>query len=125
MTDIDSVFDAARIAGCPRIPDASDKEAIDFLLSCMDSGSELYKVAAREQFSEEGVNDLVFEYAEECVPIYTTQLWWGWVQLGGYHSEGEYYREQGDFDPLQDLETLPQADFYQWAVRIISKRVEF
>lgn len=125
MPEIENVYEAARIAGCPRVPDGSDSAAKTFLQSCIDSGSDLYKTAAREQFSEDGVNDLVFEYAQDCVPIYTGSLWWGWVELGGFQSDGEYYREQGDFDPQEDLETIPQADFYMWAVRIIRYRVEY
>ena len=119
MPEIENVYEAARIAECPRIPDGGDKEAVDFLQSCIDSGADLYKAAAREQFSEDGVNDLVFEYADDCIPIYTNQLWWGWVELGGFRSENEMEHEVKD-----DLDVVPQTDFYVWAQNILSWRVQ-
>ena len=125
MPEIESVYEAARIAECPRVPDGGDKEAVDFLQSCIDSGADLYKAAAREQFSEEGVNELVDEYADGCIPIYTNQLWWGWVELGGFRYHGdsrdiiEYHGAEGG-----EMERIPQADFYDWARRIISYRAD-
>ena len=119
MTKIENVYEAARIAGCPRIPDGGDKEAVDFLQSCIDSGDDLYHTAAKEQMTHGEVNDRISEYADSMIPIYTNQLWWGWVELGGFWSENDMYRAQGDFDPEQDMDTVPQADFFMWAQSII------
>ena len=125
MPEIENVFEAARIGGCPRTPDGSDEEALEFLNGCIQLGNELYKTAARERFSEEGVQDLVFDYAEEAVPIYTSNLWYTWVQLAGWRNESNPYPYQGDFDPVQDLEKIPQADCFEWAANIIRYRAEY
>ena len=129
MPEIESVYKAARIAYCPNAPDSNDRQATAFLQECIDAGSNLYKAAAREQFSEEGVEDLIPEYAESCIPIYRWNLWNTWVQLGGYEStENELYpvdRLGGDtsgFDLDRDLDRIAQADCYMWAELIIRYR---
>jgi hypothetical protein len=124
MPEIENVYEAARIADCPRTPDGGDKEAVDFLQSCIDSGDELYREAAKEQLSDDEVQDRIHEYSDQLIPIYTNELWWGWVELGGFRSENDLYRAQGDFDPEQDMDTVPQADFYMWARNILSWRVQ-
>ena len=124
MPEIESVYDAARIADCPNIPDSNDRQATEFLQECIDVGSSLYKAAAREQFSEEGVEDLIPEYAERCIPIYSWNLWNTWVQLGGYAETDNDMRPTGRFPPL-DLDRIAQADCYMWAELIIRYRVEY
>ena len=125
MPEIENVYEAARIAECPRIPDGGDKEAVDFLQSCIDAGDELYSEAATLQMSPSAVKDNIREYAEGVVPIYTGQLWWGWVELGGFRYHGdsrdilEYHGAEGG-----EMERIPQADFYDWARRIISYRAD-
>jgi hypothetical protein len=49
----------------------------------------------------------MLEYAEEAVPIYTSNLWYTWVQLAGWRNDSDMYPDQGDFDPVQDLEKIP------------------
>tara|TARA_Y100000361_G_scaffold128670_1_gene123712 strand:+ start:1264 stop:1635 length:372 start_codon:yes stop_codon:yes gene_type:complete len=123
MPEIENVFEAARIGGCPRTPDGSDEEALEFLKGCIELGNELYKTAARERFSEEGVQELVFEYAEEAVPIYTSNLWYTWVQLAGWRNNSELYDREGF--TVEDLEKIPQTDCYEWAANIIRYRAEY
>ena len=125
MPEIESVYEAARIAECPRVPDGGDKEAVDFLQSCIDVGDDLYREAAKEQLPDDEVWDRIHEYADGLIPIYTNQLWWGWVELGGFRYHGdsrdtiEYQGAEGG-----EMERIPQADFYDWAQNILSWRVQ-
>ena len=123
IPEIESVFAAAQIAECPRIPDGGDKEAVDFLQSCIDAGDELYREAAILQMTPLAVEDNIREYAEGLVPIYTGQLWWGWVELGGYRFENGLEMSEIPAYPPSALDVVPQTDFYVWATDIISWRV--
>ena len=119
IPEIESVYEAARIAECPRVPDGGDKEAVDFLQSCIDVGDDLYREAAKEQLPDYEVWDKIHEYADGLIPIYTNQLWWGWVELGGFRFENDMEPEVKD-----DLDVVPQTDFYVWAQNILSWRVQ-
>ena len=128
MPEIESVYEAARIAYCPNNPDSNDRQATEFLQECIDAGSNLYKAATREQFSEEGVEDLIPEYADSCIPIYSWNLWNTWVQLGGYAETDNDMRPVpgGRGQNLEyelNLDQIAQADCYMWAELIIRYRV--
>ena len=130
MPEIDSVYKASRIAYCPNIPDTADGQAREFLQECIDTGSSLNKAAARERFSEEGVEDLIPEYAERCIPIYRWRLWMTWAQLGGYDVTDNDWRPVpgGRGQNLEyelDLDKIAQADCYMWAEQIIRYMVEY
>ena len=124
IPEIESVYEAARIADCPRVPDGGDKEAVDFLQSCIDVGDDLYREAAKEQLTDDEVWDRVQEYSDGLIPIYTNQLWWGWVELGGFQYWGESARNMEIQDLAENMEHLPQGAFYDWAQNILSWRVQ-
>ena len=119
IPEIENVYEAATIADCPRVPDGGDKEAVDFLQSCIDVGDDLSREAAKEQLPDDEVWDRIHEYADGLIPIYTNQLWWGWVELGGFRFENDMEPEVKD-----DLDVVPQTDFYVWAQNILSWRVQ-
>ena len=126
MPEIENVYEAARIADCPRTPDGGDKEAVEFLQSCIDVGDDLYREAAKEQLPDYEVRDRIDEYADGLIPIYTNQLWWGWVELGGFRFENEMEPWSPFARPevKDDLDVVPQTDFYVWARNILSWRVQ-
>ena len=74
---------------------------------------------AKDQYAEhhyDEARDRIHEIADGEVPVYYNELWETWVDLGGYHFDGEI-RESAEI--ADDPNRLPQADLYEGAVRIL------
>ena len=123
MPRIESVFEAARIGGCPFEPETEDLQAIKWLADVVIAANEAYEEVAGEQMDEDDTNEYAAEVADGAVEYRTYKAYTIWVQLGGYEYESE---SNGDNIPMNKPELIGavQTDLFEWAMNIVTYRLE-
>tara|TARA_R100000329_G_scaffold89603_1_gene75131 strand:- start:1155 stop:1535 length:381 start_codon:yes stop_codon:yes gene_type:complete len=122
MPEIENVFEAARIGGCPFEPENKDTQAKEWLESVIRNADSAYEEAAREQMDEDEAMEYANEVADNAVEFRTYKAYTIWVQLGGYEYDSDI---NGDNIPMSKPELIGavQSDLYEWANNIIMYRL--
>lgn len=127
MPEIENVFDAAKIGGCPFEPQNKDTEAKEWLQEAINAANDLFeelKVDKSEPtYPEDEVMEMVDQEADRAVEFRTYKAYMIWVQLGGYEYDSDI---NGDNIPMNKPELIGavQTDLYEWARNIIAYRVK-
>ena len=122
MPEIENVFEAARIGGCPFTPENKDTQAKEWLQDVIERGDMAYEEVARDQMGEDETRDYANEVADQAVEYRTYKAYMIWVQLGGYEYDSQI---NGDSIPMSKDELIGavQSDLYEWAFNIIMYRL--
>ena len=109
-----SVYELARIAGCPFEPQTSDSgDGAAFLNVCREYALD----AIHEYDLSDGIDDAVLETADRCIPTHTYTKWITWVELGGYREPDPDHMGIEGF--ISDASRLPNTAMLSWAWHII------
>jgi len=122
MPEIENVFEAARIGGCPFEPENKDTQAKEWLESVIRDADIAYEEAARFQMDENEAMEYADSTADQSVEYRTYKAYMIWVQLGGYEYDSDI---NGDNIPMSKPELIGavQSDLYEWAQNIIVYRL--
>jgi hypothetical protein len=111
------VYQLARMAGLGA-PDDHDSPGGKWLVQVRNVAEEIVENES-EETGDVIDGDMIGEYADGVVPIYTHELWETWTDLQGYRFDGElrlaHMEDSGNFD----IESIPKADLYEASENII------
>ena len=119
-----TIYEATRMAGCD-MPEGNETDGAKWIRGVIREAEELRGAfptkGSKEEFDKQ---DRVSEIADGLIPIYTNHLWNVWVDLGGYHFQGEYrdfnsMHESHGYDDSDRMNRIAQADCYEWAHNIL------
>ena len=112
--------EVADLAEMTRTPmDAS--EGANFLVYCWESAMDLHAdlIGLSDNEYDIRIADLASEFADNCVPIYTAQLWSVWTDCGGYNFDGSYRDFVSSSEQGTIMNRVAQADCFEWANNIM------
>ncbi len=115
-----SLSEVAELAEMTRTP-MDNSEGANFLVYAWETAMDLHRelIGYSDNEYDIRISDLASEFADSCVPIYTSQLWSVWTDCGGYNFDGSYRAFTSSSEQGTIMNRIAQADCFEWAHNIM------